>query len=232
MLKRLLKVLLLVTIACFSTSPWAEDYWYSVEYIVFENLTTADYNQEPWLGNITAIPDTAIRPQFQSGTNADWISMRALRPDELSLGGVRRALRQSTAYQVLEHEGWLQQESDEDLVQPVHVMISGQNNAVDGTIAFRRERFLHLDVDLTLSDGAASAVPGTYDAAPISRFRLQQTRRIQSNKLNYFDHPKFGVLVKVMPLEKPEPVEPPPTPETIEPVQEPSPENPPATTTN
>jgi hypothetical protein len=88
---------------------------------------------------------------------------------------------------------------------------------LDGTFTLRRGRFLHVDVDLgytkTVSvepstppndttapaDSAAPAVPQT------TRYyvRMIQSRRIRNDKLNYLDHPLFGVLFQITPYQAP-----------------------------
>ena len=85
---------------------------------------------------------------------------------------------------------------------------------LDGTFTLRRGRFLHVDVDLgytkTLS-GEPSTPPGD-TAAPADTaapqttsyyVRMVQSRRIRNDKLNYLDHPLFGVLFMVTPYQQP-----------------------------
>jgi hypothetical protein len=65
-------------------------------------------------------------------------------------------------------------------------------------------RFLHVNLDLTYrgAAAAASAAPSTgldeFTFAP--RYELETERNVRSGELHYFDHPAFGVLVKVTPL--------------------------------
>ena len=70
-------------------------------------------------------------------------------------------------------------------------------------------RFLHITLDLTFhADRDAPAVAGPGDGldeivvAP--QYRLRATRSARSNELHYFDHPAFGVLVRITPVPPPD----------------------------
>jgi hypothetical protein len=74
-----------------------------------------------------------------------------------------------------------------------------------GTIRVHLTRFLHVTLDLTYQADGAGAVPlaandglGELTLAP--RYRLTATRNVRSNELHYFDHPAFGVLVRITPV--------------------------------
>ena len=78
-----------------------------------------------------------------------------------------------------------------------------------GTVRVHLSRFLHITLDLTYQ-GAPDATPafGASDRldelvlAP--RYRITATRSARSGELHYFDHPAFGVLVRVTPLPAPD----------------------------
>ena len=106
--------------------------------------------------------------------------------------------------------------------------------ALDGTVRVHRARYLHVQADLLYyrpldTDIDAAVSPGDDpDAAPMldspdtalielllaeedtapRLFRLTESRRMRSSELHYLDHPLFGVLVEIWPVELPEvPVE-------------------------
>jgi hypothetical protein len=61
---------------------------------------------------------------------------------------------------------------------------------LDGTLRVYLSRYLHADVDLV------------YHRENVETpFRLATSRRMRSGELHYLDHPVFGVLIKVIPLE-------------------------------
>ena len=69
----------------------------------------------------------------------------------------------------------------------------------------RRDQFLHITLDLTYQGtGSAIAATGAGDGldeiALAPEYRLKTTRSARSTELHYFDHPAFGVLVRVTPV--------------------------------
>jgi hypothetical protein len=122
------------------------------------------------------------------------------------------------------------------LSSPVRVARDRSKSAIDGTLRVHRARYLHVQADLLYyrplanapmasGDGVATAaLPNSPDTALIEQllaeddatprlFRLSETRRMRSRELHYLDHPLFGVLVEIWPIELPEtPVTPTQTP--------------------
>jgi hypothetical protein len=98
--------------------------------------------------------------------------------------------------------------------------------ALDGTLRVHRARYLHVQADLLYYRplaGDTGAKPGNdttqlpdspdtglieqllAEADPIPRlFRLSESRRMRSSELHYLDHPLFGMLVEIVPLELPD----------------------------
>jgi hypothetical protein len=66
-------------------------------------------------------------------------------------------------------------------------------------------RFLHITLDLTYQGSSAAAPPpgagdGLEEIPLAPQYRMRATRSARSNELHYFDHPVFGVLVRVTPV--------------------------------
>lgn len=183
----------------------AESYWYSVEYILFEHQASTVQDQEPWSGTPSQIPENAVGliPVIESPE--DWTSYRRMRSDELSLSGAQRVLGRSVSYNIIDHSGWVQRIDEDLLSTPIRIQIDAPSRQVLGTLAFRRARFLHLDIDLTLNESPVTYAYSDSDMVQPTSYRLHQTRRIKTEELHYFDHPRFGVLIKVIPLTPPEP---------------------------
>jgi hypothetical protein len=88
---------------------------------------------------------------------------------------------------------------------------------LDGTFTLRRGRFLHVDVDLgytktvsnepsTPTNDVTTPADSAIPAAPQTTsyyVRMVQSRRIRNDKLNYLDHPLFGVLFLITPYQLP-----------------------------
>lgn len=129
---------------------------------------------------------------------------RTLRPEELTLTAEYRKLSRLPAYQVLAHGGWVQPALPENQAEPFDLSKLGVSNPM-GTVRLHLSRFLHLRVDLTYQDGSmpaasADAGPGLREVTLAPRYRLRTERQTRSGTLQYFDHPAFGVLVKVTPV--------------------------------
>ncbi len=95
---------------------------------------------------------------------------------------------------------------------------------IDGTVMLRRSRFLHLDLDLELRQAVFDEQPLT--PAPILQSRgrvlepdplgepepplptsflihkLEQSRQVKSQRMEYFDSPVLGVLAWITPFER------------------------------
>lgn len=163
---------------------------YDVEVIVFSNASAGSDDE------IMDRPDAAggyTRGAFPSDQFIE------LSSGEYRLNNIRGGLASARGYRVLYHRAWRQPAYDRSgaVDYPVHAQAAGAS--VDGTITLIKERYLHLDVDLLLRE--AAALPDG-DAAPA--FRLSEKRRIRSDELHYFDHPRFGVIARVTPYQSPD----------------------------
>ena len=75
-----------------------------------------------------------------------------------------------------------------------------------GSIRLYLSRFLHVKLDLSYQDSQAAApapapVGNELTELPITpRYHLVADRPTRSGELHYFDHPAFGVLIKVTPV--------------------------------
>ena len=169
----------LAAFGCVSTRAMA-DTRYDVEVIVFRNLAASD-NGEQWPENTTVNDDGFARTPLQEG-------LENLPDSQFALNGVAGALQRSGAYRVLAHRLWRQNADNRHSAVPflLHITPASSDSEVEGSITLIRERYLHLAIDLTL----------------ISRehlYRLDETRRVRSSELHYFDNPHFGVIARVTP---------------------------------
>jgi hypothetical protein len=139
-----------------------------------------------------------------AAARAEALSVRVLRPEELKLGNEYRRLQAVSAYVPLVHAGWVQPGLPEADAEPFDLGALGVLNP-RGTIRVHLGRFLHITLDLTYeTDGASSpavTVGDGLDEVSLSpRYRLTATRSARSGELHYFDHPAFGVLVRITPV--------------------------------
>jgi hypothetical protein len=143
-------------------------------------------------------PDAAVIPVNE-------FTFRVLRPEELQLTPQYRVLARLPAYHPLVHGGWVQLGLPDSSALPVDLGVLGVANP-SGTVRLSLTRFLHVKLDLSYSDTqasqrAAAPTPGDLTELPIApRYRIAAERTTRSGEVHYFDHPAFGVLIKVTPV--------------------------------
>jgi len=134
----------------------------------------------------------------------DPLAIRLLPPEQLQLNNEYRRLTNLGAYRTLVHAGWVQPGLPEDQAKPFDLTLLGVTNP-RGYVRVYLSRFLHVGLDISYQDGAA-AVPTAPDGSELReialppRYRLVTERQTRSGEVHYFDHPAFGVLVKVTPV--------------------------------
>jgi hypothetical protein len=147
------------------------------------------------------IPEAApVPPAAPEAPVEDPLQVRTLRADELKLGAEYRRLRALAAYVPLLHTGWVQPGLPENQAIPFDLATVGALNP-RGTIRVHLSRFLHVTLDLTYrgQETSIEASAGLMELGVAPRYRLRATRNVRSGELHYFDHPAFGVLVRVTP---------------------------------
>jgi Peptidoglycan-binding protein, CsiV len=130
-------------------------------------------------------------------------------------------LQRDGSYSVVLHGAWIQPVPDRD--QPMPLLIqTGKRSAsswqIEGTIEVALGRYLHVDTRLWYRPDPG-AVPGPPAASPDAvaigadpraepdaeaYMELREQRRLRSGELHYFDHPKFGMLVRIDPVLMPD----------------------------
>ena len=146
-------------------------------------------------------------------------------PRDYTLNNVYEKLLALDAYNPLMRGGWTQQTLPQEQSRAIKLRRLGNPPLrLDGDITLYLGRYLHLAVNLSLhepdsgwrgtpqtrvpyyGDRSADAdyAPGAYEEAargPIF-YRLEEDRIVRSGELRYFDHPRFGVIAKVMRIEQ------------------------------
>jgi hypothetical protein len=169
---------------------------------VFDETAFAAPPEPSALPPFDAAPPAPIDPL--EAARAEALAVRPLAPEELKLGTEYRKLRAIAAYEPLAHVGWVQPGLPETQAMPIDLKTLGVLNP-RGTVRVHLSRFLHITLDLTYQAQAAvaasaGAADGLEEIALAPQYRLTTTRSARSNELHYFDHPAFGVLVRVTPV--------------------------------
>jgi len=144
--------------------------------------------------------------------------------EEFTLVDAARQFELLDAYATMMHFGWTQPTFPEEDTPAIKLrLLAEPPEALDGTLTLYLSRYLHLVVDLALD------APGEFEEEVVDddsffsfsdardrygdddafasmpvRFHIQENRILKNGELRYFDHPKFGVLVKVTRVEEPE----------------------------
>lgn len=112
-------------------------------------------------------------------------------------------LQRSNAYRVLFHRAWIQPVPDRDQLRPMLIQVGqriGTGWQIEGFLGVTRGRYLHLDTRLWYTPNP----PPDAQGQDPGYMELREQRRMRSGELHYLDHPKFGVLARVDPMQPPE----------------------------
>lgn len=161
---------------------------YEIEAVVFENRLPELVGDEllardPAKTNIRGL-ENAVVPEKMEGDSY-------LQPTITNL------LEKDGHYRVLAHLRWFQTVDAKSIAKPMRVT-STTPDELEGTIRFFMSRHLHLDVNLVFRETVATA--GSEPTANV--YQMNEQRKIKTQETHYFDHPRLGVLVRVMPVEK------------------------------
>jgi hypothetical protein len=180
MVKRLFLILILASVPgllAYAAAPSTNVY--EIEVVVFENRLPDLEGGELWARN----PDKSAAADMN-----DAVSIGEKPAADSALSATAAALESSGRHHVLTHLHWQQSAEAKSVSKPVKV--ASTDGALEGALRFYSSRFLLLDVNLTLRE-AGQTTPA---------YRLAEARRVKSSETYYFDHPKFGALVRVSPV--------------------------------
>jgi hypothetical protein len=173
MAQRIIALIACLFVGAATAAPVATAY--DVEVLVFETLLPQLEGGEVFSRNGGAAPDIA------GAVLADTVAT------EGTLANAATLLQREGAHRVLLHQRWRQAAEEKSASKPVR--LRSADGQLDGSLRFYLSRFLHVDVDVAMQDRAATVGENNY--------RLTEHRRIKTQELNYFDHPKLGVLLRV-----------------------------------
>ncbi len=151
---------------------------YDVEVLVFETTLPTLEGSELW---------TRDRMRATIPEIAEAITIGEKPSGNSNLSTVAAALERDGSYRILTHQHWQQTAEAKSAVKPVR--LRNTDGQVDGALRFYMSRFLHVDLDLVLREKNSAAENVNY--------RISEHRRVKTQEVNYFDHPKFGVLVRI-----------------------------------
>jgi hypothetical protein len=183
----------------------AEIKLYSVEIIVFtyagggspgnELFPPDEAEAEP--DEPAPVAEIAVEPLLRRHPDYVGLVPVMLREDQFTLQKVVEQLERLDAYEPILHVGWTQPgyPPSDTVTMPVASFVAVPAG-LDGNFTLYLSRYLHLVVNLVMT---APQVANSYEAmaGPV-RFRLEEDRIVKNGEIRYFDHPKFGVVAKVL----------------------------------
>lgn len=138
-------------------------------------------------------------PEFEGGelwtrVEQSIDTSEAVLPKELSpstdFTNIATKLTADGHYRILLEKHWTEVGDTKSSVPPV--LLSSGSREINGTLRFYLSRFLHVELNLMFEP--QSSLTGA-DIAP--DYVIREQRRVRNKELTYFDHPKFGAIVRV-----------------------------------
>ena len=199
---RLIKWFILVFIlANFSTS-FAATRIYQVDLLIFSHVTTKALLSESWPANL-AMPLLSkavdLKPLDEATPNALYQVLPKNRSKFNKEVGI---LNKQAGYHVLVDMAWLQPALTIKRATWIHIN-GGSNVQINGMMKISRPYLFQADADLVLTVPAAvlqQIAPNAAAKIGTTQFVLKQTASVRANQIYYFDHPLFGVIVRITPL--------------------------------
>lgn len=148
--------------------------------------------------NITTITPTPYLALIEGLTRFDALrehrEYRQRPSQDMRLSDSVRRLRRSGDYEILGHLAWQQRVPERGQPQPVYINLN--NGQLQGELAVTLGRYLHTSAKLWFMPDATGLDQGQYA-------QMSQSRRMRSATLHYFDHPLFGMIVRIDKVEYP-----------------------------
>lgn len=180
---------------------------YAVEVVVFQHLDQSHSTLEtppppdPYALESPAPPRQATGPQVEFlllDPSTGMTAFTQLGPERQTLGGAWRRLERLDAYRPLAYLSWSQPALGRAAAPSFWLADVGATPpGLQGQVKLYKERFVHLALDLTWQEAA-----GAQPARPAAR--IEESRRLRGDLVQYFDNPRFGAIAYVRELEMPE----------------------------
>lgn len=179
--------LMMAPVASLQAAPTSTNL-YEIEVVVFENRLSGLEGGELW----------AREQEKPASTEKDKpVSAGGTPPANSSLSATAAALENSGRHHVLAHLRWRQSAEAKSVSKPVN--ISNTAGGLDGSLRFYLSRFLIVEMNLALREMQGGGAFSGASENETAVYRLNEPRRVKVSETHYFDHPKFGALVRVTP---------------------------------
>jgi hypothetical protein len=154
---------------------------YEVEVLVFQTNLPDQEGGELWTNDTVKPVDT------KGAVPASTV------PAGSALAATAERLNAGGRFQVVLHKRWIQVADAKEKTKPI--LLATNDKMLNGLLRVYINRFLYVELGL---DFQPLLIDPNGLPAPV--YQIQDQRRIKSQELNYFDHPKFGAIVRVVPI--------------------------------
>lgn len=173
---------------------------YQVEVIVFEVGAIRGWTEEHW----PAIEE----PLSLEGS----VRAKSLPSSQFLLSNVAEKLSPQKGYRILTHQSWRVYGHSERRATPIKIEnfpASAHQTKLLGTMTFHKSRFAHVRLNLQIERAIPNRVKEDFanynkkdilDLPQHWRFEINESRRIRPSELHYIDHPLFGAIIRIKPL--------------------------------
>ncbi len=193
------KILLLIALSVSSWAVQADPKLCQVEILVFQHNVAQSQLQETWSSN-TPLP-TFSSSQIPQPATIDDPKNRLVEKSQLKLIAEHKRLAQNRRYTVLMHLAWTQAITSASATTPVHVYTRAPQSLsemgelgeysegmlLDGTVSISQAKKMRTQVNFVLNTNNVSS-------------RLHQQGFLSLGELYYFDHPLYGMVVRITPV--------------------------------
>lgn len=188
---------------------------YRIEMIIYSQLNPQSIQAEKWpsINNQIQVPDhfTNITLTKDGATQeTDDTTLALIKPNELKLIPVGKALENKLHAHILAHFGWQQDFSKQEKSEIYLHSAPEADQAMNGLISVSLNRYFNTSFHFVFSQPIKKIKALSIDTNHLSNiigdnayFDLKQHRRMRSNELNYIDHPLYGIIVKISPINEP-----------------------------
>jgi len=165
---------------------------YEIEVMVFQNIQPDLEGNELWVNE-------RVNLELKDIDKA--VEATALPHEDSDLTKAREVIDNDSNYRILAHKQWVQNADPQSTARLV--LLSSEDGELEGTFKFFISRFLHVDLNMIFQEKESKSMfqATSSDNSQQIAYQIRERRRIRSNEVQYFDHPKFGALVQIKKVE-------------------------------
>jgi hypothetical protein len=204
-MKQIIKIKLMVLCCFFSVELMADERWYQIEVIIFSQNTQNTEVFEQTRSELSLPANLAFLSQSEYALPSllqNPVAYARVKSEDRLLNGTYNKLQRNSNYQPLLYESWIQPARSNQVNKGVHLGVTGNYNEdlLNGILKIQRGHYLHLIMDMEYAPGQFTSTDKTAFSEPVI-YHLKEKRRFRLNEVHYLDHPTFGIIVTIKPLE-------------------------------